>query len=236
MKDRKNWMRRAFASMSALALALVLACGLTACQGAKDGQPQGAGSEADGDAAAGDGQGSEAGGDAAAGDGQGSKAGTDEADADVGDGAASASDDGTQGSEGMREVVTIKDKAYESFSSFIDAYYFTSKITEGVGSLVGDNMFFWEPAEMYEIMIDAYEHTGDQRYYDMIFEFFEGFKLEHGEDWSWNEYNDDIAWMTLACTRAYNCTGDQRFLDIAVKHFNIVWERGLSDDLGGGIW
>ena len=110
----------------------------------------------------------------------------------------------TEGSEVKREIVTIQDKAYESFSSFIDAYYFKSRITEGVGSFIGSNIFFWEPAEMYEMVIDAYEHTGDERYYRMIREIFEGFKLEHGEDWAWNEYNDDIAWMTIACTRAYN--------------------------------
>nr|WP_296439407.1 glycoside hydrolase family 76 protein [uncultured Acetatifactor sp.] len=142
----------------------------------------------------------------------------------------------TEGSEVKREIVTIQDKAYESFSSFIDAYYFKSRITEGVGSFIGSNIFFWEPAEMYEMVIDAYEHTGDERYYRMIREIFEGFKLEHGEDWAWNEYNDDIAWMTIACTRAYNCTGDRDFLDIAAKHFGIVWDRGWSDDLGGGIW
>lgn len=142
----------------------------------------------------------------------------------------------TGGDEVKKELVTIADKAYESFSSFIDAYYFRSRITEGVGSFIGDNLFFWEPAEMYEMVIDAYEHTGDQRYYDLIHEIFEGFKLEHGEDWTWNEYNDDIAWMTIACARAYKATGKQEFLDMAVKHFDIVWERGWSDDLGGGVW
>lgn len=146
-------------------------------------------------------------------------------------------DDKETGGDGVKkEIVTIADKAYESFSSFIEAYYFKSRITEGVGSFIGENMFFWEPAEMYEMVIDAYEHTGDQRYYDMIHEIYEGFQLEHGEDWAWNEYNDDIAWMTIACTRAYNATGDQKFLDQAVKHFDIVWERGWSDDLGGGVW
>lgn len=135
-----------------------------------------------------------------------------------------------------KDIVTIQDKAYESFSRFIDTYYFKSRMIEGVGSFIGDSMLFWEPAEMYEIVIDAYEHTGDRRYYEMIYEIFEGFKLEHGEDWTWNEYNDDIAWMSIACTRAYSCTGDPEFLDIAVRHFNIVWDRGWSDDLGGGIW
>lgn len=142
----------------------------------------------------------------------------------------------TEEDEVKKDIVTIEDKAYESLSKFIDTYYFKSKMTEGVGYFMGDSFFFWEPAEMYEMVIDAYEHTGDERYYEMIREIFRGFKQEHGRDWSWNEYNDDIAWMTIACSRAYNCTGDQEFLDMAVKHFGIVWERGWSDDLGGGVW
>ncbi len=128
---------------------------------------------------------------------------------------------------------TIEEAAYESFSSFIDQYYFKSKI-EDYG--VFKKLNFWDQAEIYEIVIDAYEHTGDERYLNMIRELFQGFTKLHGEDFSWNEYNDDIMWITIAFTRAYRDTGDKAFLDSAVRHFDLVWERGWSEDLGGGIF
>ncbi|MBP5250233.1 MAG: glycoside hydrolase family 76 protein, partial [Lachnospiraceae bacterium] len=128
---------------------------------------------------------------------------------------------------------TIEEAAYESFSSFIDQYYFKSKI-EDYG--VFKKLNFWDQAEIYEIVIDAYEHTGDERYYRMIHELFNGFIKLHGEDFSPNEYNDDIMWITIAFVRAYRDTGDEAFLESAVRHFNLVWDRGWSEDLGGGIF
>lgn len=204
----------------ALGMLLILALGTTACSGSGD--ADGAGRETQGSGAENDRE-------------EGSPTEGRETESKE------AEENGTKGSnteesEGKKDIVTIEDKAYESLSRFIDTYYFKSKMTEGVGYFLGDKFFFWEPAEMYEMVIDAYEHTGDENYYEMIREIFKGFKQEHGRDWAWNEYNDDIAWMTIACARAYSCTGDQEFLDMAVKHFDIVWERGWSDDLGGGVW
>lgn len=138
----------------------------------------------------------------------------------------------------MNRTYTVEEAAYESFTSFIDGYYFKSSVSDYGLFLEVDKkeMHFWDQAEIYEVVIDAYERTGDKRYYDMIFEIFKGFTRTHGTDWEWNEYNDDIMWMTIACTRAYNDTGDKDFLDIAVKHFDMVWDRAWTDDLGGGLW
>lgn len=134
---------------------------------------------------------------------------------------------------GVKKEYTAEKAAYESFEKFIKKYYFKSKI-EDYGLFKDLN--FWDQAEIYEIVIDAYEHTGDQKYYDMIMELYKGFTKTHGEDFAWNEYNDDIMWITIAFARAYKDTGDKAFLDSAVKHFNLVWDRGWSDDLGGGLF
>ncbi len=139
------------------------------------------------------------------------------------------------GSEGgkVSEEMTVEQMAYESFTSFIDQYYFRSKV-EDYAMFKKTN--FWDQAEIYEIVVDAYEHTGDQRYYDMIFEMYRGFIKTHTEDFGKNEYNDDIMWITICFARAYKDTGDKKFLDSAVKHFNMVWDRAWSNDLGGGLF
>ncbi len=227
----------------ALGMLLVLALGTTACGGSGDADgagretqnSQGSGAESDREES-GRAEGNETGSSGTGSNGTGSNGTGSNGTGSNGTEETGTKESGTEENEVKKDIVTIEDKAYESLSRFIDTYYFQSKMTEGVGYFMGDSFFFWEPAEMYEMVIDAYEHTGDERYYEMIREIFRGFKQEHGRDWSWNEYNDDIAWMTIACARAYNCTGDQEFLDMAVKHFDIVWERGWSDDLGGGVW
>ena len=152
--------------------------------------------------------------------------------AETGEGEEETGDDESQSKASLDEY-SVEEAAYESFTAFVDEFYIKSK-NDDFGYFKQLN--FWDQAEIYEIVIDAYEHTGDERYYRMIYQMFEGFKKLQGEDWSRNEYNDDIMWMTIACARAYNCTGDQAFLDIAKKHFDLVWDRAYSDDLGGGLF
>ena len=127
----------------------------------------------------------------------------------------------------------VEEAAYESFTNFINAFYYYSNMNK-FGLFL--NTEFWDQAEIYEIVIDAYENTGHPRYKDMIYDIFKGFNLHYGTDWGHNEYNDDIMWMVIACARAYLLTGDEEFLKTAEYHFNLVWDRGWSDDLGGGIW
>lgn len=146
---------------------------------------------------------------------------------------------GTLVSEATREIVSAdyefnaEEAAFESFTGFIDTFYYYSNMNE-FGLFL--NTEFWDQAEIYEIVIDAYENTGHPRYKKMIYDIFKGFNLHNGKDWSHNEFNDDIMWMVIACLRAYFLTGDSMFLETAQYHFDLVWDRGWSDDLGGGIW
>lgn len=63
-----------------------------------------------------------------------------------------------------------------------------------------------------------------------------GFVKDFGEDWSDNEYNDDIIWMTIACARACQAEENEVYKKQAVKHFNLVCDRAWSEDLGGGLF
>ncbi len=119
--------------------------------------------------------------------------------------------------------------AYQAFTSFINKYYTVSK---GEGK-IGAN-YFWDFAEMYEIVIDAYERTGEERYKNMIDEIFQGFTGRFGTDWSWNDYNDDIMWMVIASARAYEATGKQAYLDAAKTNFDMVYDNYVDDKLGDG--
>ena len=95
---------------------------------------------------------------------------------------------------------------------------------------------FWDFAEIFEIIDDAYENFGGEEYVKMFSEMY-GFAIrEYGESWEKNPFNDDIMWLCIALTRAYLFTGEKRYLDSAVKNFDMTWERAYSDDLGGGLF
>ncbi|MBK1834230.1 glycoside hydrolase family 76 protein [Roseibacillus ishigakijimensis] len=95
---------------------------------------------------------------------------------------------------------------------------------------------FWMRAEQLEMVLDAYERTEDPRYREMFAKLFHGFQHDHGETWERNEFNDDILWMVIACTRAYLLTGEQGYLTAARANFDLCYARAHSPDLGGGLW
>ena len=102
------------------------------------------------------------------------------------------------------------------------------------GNYVGAD--FWDFAEIFEIIIDAYENTGDEKYLVTIEEMFARTVRDYGKNWAYNPYNDDIMWLCIALTRAYNYIGNKEYLDIAVENFDLVHARSYDDVLGGGFY
>ena len=95
---------------------------------------------------------------------------------------------------------------------------------------------FWTGAETFEIVIDAYEHTGDARYKEMIDQIYEGFTKDYKHQevegwWGGNDYNDDLMWITIACARSYLATEDTKYLATAKVNFDNTYARAWSDDL-----
>ena len=66
-------------------------------------------------------------------------------------------------------------------------------------------------------------------------QMYRGFVKSYGEDWSDNDFNDDIMWMTIGCARAYELTGETFYKEQAEHHFKLVFDRAWNDDLGGGL-
>ena len=100
----------------------------------------------------------------------------------------------------------------------------------------GGKASFWTTAEMMEMELDAYERTADKRQLTLFTKLFRGFIAAHGSDWSKNDFNDDIMWMVIACTREYLLTGNKEFRDVARSNFDVCFARAWSTNLGGGLW
>ena len=125
-----------------------------------------------------------------------------------------------------------KDTAITAMDRFLAKFYVMSD--DGTGAIVGEQ--FWPRAEIMEIAVDAWEKTSSPQYRDLMEQMYLGFVKDFGEDWSDNEYNDDIIWMTIACARACQAEENEVYKKQAVKHFNLVCDRAWSEDLGGGLF
>ena len=96
--------------------------------------------------------------------------------------------------------------------------------------------YFWGQAEMIESVIDAYEWSGDPAYLPLITSLLNGFLSREGSNWSWNIYNDDIMWATLAFARGGVATGNNYFCDVARANFDLCHARAWDNVLGGGLY
>ncbi len=100
----------------------------------------------------------------------------------------------------------------------------------------GGKADFWKWAEMLEMELDAYERTSDPSQLALYTSLFHGFVGKYGQDWSKNEFNDDIMWMVIASARGYLLSGDASLRDAARQNFDACFARAWSPDLGGGLW
>lgn len=95
-----------------------------------------------------------------------------------------------------------------------------------VGHVLG-NGGWWGDAEMFETVLDAFETTGNPVHKEMFTQLYLNFTYRNGTDWSYNEYNDDIAWMVLVGVRAYLMFDDGRYLNHARNNFDKMYARAL---------
>ncbi|YCM45826.1 glycoside hydrolase family 76 protein [Verrucomicrobiaceae bacterium 227] len=100
----------------------------------------------------------------------------------------------------------------------------------------GGLVSYWMWAEQMEMVLDAYERNRDKKRLLEFRALFQGFLRVHGETWEKNDFNDDIMWMVIACTRAHLLTGKADYLKVAKANFDLCYQRAHSGDLGGGLW
>jgi predicted alpha-1,6-mannanase (GH76 family) len=128
------------------------------------------------------------------------------------------------------------DIAYDAFTKM----FYT--VTGGKGYYLnnaGDTKAdgFWGQAELIEMAIDAYDRKKSDAYKTLVTELVYGFVAKQGTDWSGNKFNDDIAWMVIASTRAHLDTGNADFLTYAKSNWDKMYARAWDTTFaGGGLW
>ncbi len=92
---------------------------------------------------------------------------------------------------------------------------------------------YWPQAHALDVVLDAYTRTGDGFYLPFIHQWFEGVPVKNGGNFL-NRYIDDMEWNALAMLRAYQITGDEKFLQAV----DVVWEdikAHWNENAGGGL-
>ena len=98
-----------------------------------------------------------------------------------------------------------------------------------VGGLYAD---FWWEAQLWDLVMDAFERDPNEQYRQMIDDVYDGFVV-HNANWE-NDFNDDLGWWAQGAVRAYNLTGNERYLEQAKILFERIWAY-WTDDYGGGV-
>jgi hypothetical protein len=131
---------------------------------------------------------------------------------------------------------TAADIAYDAFT----ALFYTATDGKGyyvnnAGTATANN--WWTQAELIEMAIDAYDRKPSAAYEQLMVELVYGFVDVQGSDWTYNEFNDDIAWMVIASARAHLNTGNADFLAYAKSNWDAMYARAWDTSFaGGGLW
>src|SRR5690554_2182496 len=130
--------------------------------------------------------------------------------------------------------------AATAFSSFHEYYYdedtklyYSTTEQTGLGSI-------WTQAIFWDIVMHAYERTGEPEYLEMIHDMYEGGYNEYdGYNWDneieWFIY-DDIMWWVISLARAHEMTGEEIYLEKSITGFDRVWEGSYDPEAGGMYW
>jgi predicted alpha-1,6-mannanase (GH76 family) len=128
-------------------------------------------------------------------------------------------------------VATYWDPDAKYFTTYSDRQVHQEHAVGPQGGLYTD---YWWEAQNWEAVMDRYERTHDAASRQMIDDVFDGWRAAY-PDFRQNDWNDDMGWWARGAVRAYELTGEQRFLDESEDIFSFIAQYE-DTTYGGGIW
>jgi autotransporter-associated beta strand protein len=123
-------------------------------------------------------------------------------------------------------------------NGYSNAFYYVSG-TNGYFRTQQNNSsttYFWQFANEIQSVEDAYLWTSNSAYLGMTTNLLNGFLTYAGPDWSYDGYNDDDLWATMAFAMGAQITGRTNYAAIAKANFDLVYARAWDTNLGGGLY
>jgi predicted alpha-1,6-mannanase (GH76 family) len=143
----------------------------------------------------------------------------------------------------MIALADVNTKADNAISGFNSTFLITSGSLQYYKTAVNNTEkdYFWCQALDIQMMEDVYLRTKTTAHRTLISNLLNTFLVQNAgqggqQDWTWNDYNDDLLWAGLAFARGYQITGNTTYLNQAAYAFNLTYNRGYDQQLGGGIW
>jgi len=149
----------------------------------------------------------------------------------------------TTGSAPIAYTSNNATSAYNDFNKYLYnpdiKLYYRASDKSGIGAI-------WTQAIYWDMAMNAYKRTKDPAYKQLMEDIYQGGSQQYAAyDWTnqdkWFIW-DDMMWWIIALARAYETTGDQKYLDHATAGFNFVWNgdstlgrTGSFDPSTGGM-
>lgn len=122
--------------------------------------------------------------------------------------------------------------ASQSTDALIDQFW-NAEGYFNYGSAQSDVGFqYWPNAHAMDVIIDAYQRTGDTKYEAYFEQWYVGVKRENDNSY-YNDFYDDMQWNALTILRLYQETGEERYLN-TVKELWVDIEGGWNDEYANG--
>jgi predicted alpha-1,6-mannanase (GH76 family) len=134
--------------------------------------------------------------------------------------------------------------AYNDFNKYLfdttRKIYYRASDKSGIGAI-------WTQAVYFDMSMNAWKRTQNAKYRQMIEDIYDGAAGQYN-NYNWHDDSkwfiwDDMMWWIIALGRAYQTTGEQKFLDHSKEGFNFVWygdstigRKGSHESNGGMEW
>lgn len=144
------------------------------------------------------------------------------------------------------EYAREKEKSYScedatvAINAFHQAFYNPEMKLYAISSDGKGRAAIWVQAIYWDMIMNAYKRTGAPEYRRLIDEIYQG-GYEQYDKFNWNNkiewfIYDDMMWWIISLARAYEITGEPKFLADASAGFYHVWKEAHDPERGGLWW
>lgn len=142
-------------------------------------------------------------------------------------------DDGPGPGAGKARYVFDWPKIADSSQQALTSSFWNQEKYFNANSAGGTTFNYWPNAHALDVLTDAYIRKNDPAVKARMDDLLAGMKAKNGGSYI-NFFYDDMEWMTLACLRAFEATGDTKYKETAVLLWNDI-KGGWDNVWGGGI-